>query len=158
MALKFPYKKFPQNPNEAFPDHKQVQRPVIPITIRYKKKEIDYLALIDSGVDFCIFHGEVGQYLGVDIKSGRKLEFFGITGQKEAAYFHEITICIGGHNKKCYCGFSEFDNSKLPYGILGQKSFFDSFRGMMDYTKNRIELSTAENRVVDVETKKSGST
>jgi len=141
MALKFSYKKFPQDPNEAFPDHKQAQRPVIPITVKYKEKEIDYLALIDSGADFCIFHGEIGEYLGIDIKLGKKLEFFGVTGQKEAAYFHEITICIGGHDRKCYCGFSELDNRRLPYGILGQRGFFDVFKITMCYTKKRIELS-----------------
>lgn len=141
MALKFAYKKFPQNPNEAFPDHKHAQRPVIPIRVKSNGKEIDYLALIDSGADFCIFHGAIGQYLGIDIKSGKKLEFFGVTGQKETAYFHEISINIVGYDKQCYCGFSEFDNSKLPYGILGQRGFFEMFKITMDYRKNRIELT-----------------
>lgn len=141
MPLKFPYKKFPQDPNEAFPDHRQAQRPVIPITVKCGDKEIDYLALIDSGADFCIFHGEIGQLLGIDIQSGKKLEFFGVTGEKESAYFHEITINIAGRDKHCYCGFSELNNSKLPYGILGQKGFFDMFKITMDYKKNRIELS-----------------
>jgi hypothetical protein len=141
MPLKFPYKKFPQNPNEAFPDHKQAQRPVVPIKVKYRGREIDYLALIDSGADFCVFHGEIGQLLGIDIKSGNKLEFFGVTGDKEAAYFHEIMINIGGHDRKCYCGFSESNSSKLPYGILGQRGFFDIFKISMDYKKNRIELT-----------------
>ncbi len=141
MALKFAYKKFPQNPNDAFPDHKQAQRPVIPITVKHNGKEINYLALIDSGADFCIFHGEIGQFLGLNIKNGKKLEFFGVTGEKESAYFHEITINVGGHDKHCYCGFSELNNSKLPYGILGQRGFFDMFKITMDYRKNRIELT-----------------
>jgi hypothetical protein len=143
MPLKFSYKKFPSNPNEAFPDHKHAQRPVIPITVKYGGKEISYLALIDSGADFCIFHGEIGEYLGIDIKSGKRLEFFGVTGEKECAYFHNIIISVGGHDVECYCGFSDFNNcaTQLPYGILGQKGFFDKFKVSMDYTKSRIELS-----------------
>lgn len=141
MGLKFSYKKFPSEANEAFPDHKLAQRPVIPITVKYKDQKIDYLALIDSGADFCIFHGEIGQLLGIDIKNGKKLEFFGVTGEKESAYFHKITISIGGHGKQCYCGFSELNKSKLPYGILGQRGFFDMFKIIMDYKKNRIELT-----------------
>lgn len=141
MPLKFSFQKFPQNPNEAFPDHKQAQRPVIPIKVKYQGKEIDYLALIDSGADFCVFHGEIGQFLGIDIENGKKLEFFGVTGEKEVAYFHKIIINIGGHDKECYCGFSKLNNSKLPYGILGQRGFFDVFKITMDYKKNRIELT-----------------
>ncbi|MCL5406914.1 MAG: hypothetical protein M1429_00215 [Patescibacteria group bacterium] len=142
MPLKFSYKKFPSDPNEAFPNHKSAQRPVIPITIKYKDKKIDYLTLIDSGADFCIFHSEIGEYLGIDIKSGRKLEFFGVTGDKKISYFHNVTLNIGGNNKECYCGFApDFTAHRMPYGILGQKGFFDMFKVMMDYNKNRIELS-----------------
>lgn len=142
MSLKFPYQKFPSDPNEAFPTHKAAQRPVIPIAVKYKDKKIDYLALIDSGADFCIFHSEIGEFLGMDIKSGKKLEFFGVTGDKKISYFHNIIINIGGHDKECYCGFApDFSANKMPYGILGQKGFFNSFKIMMDYNKNRIELS-----------------
>lgn len=142
MPLKFSYQKFPSDPNEAFPDHKSAQRPVISIAVKFHDKKIDYLALIDSGADFCIFHSEIGEYLGIDIKSGKKLEFFGVTGDKKVAYFHHITICVGGHDKDCYCGFApDFTAQRMPYGILGQKGFFDIFKIMMDYKKNRIELS-----------------
>lgn len=142
MAIKFPYQKFASDPNEAFPSHKATQRPVIPITVKFNNKQIDYLTLIDSGADFCIFHGEIGEYLGIDIKSGKKLEFFGVTGDKKIAYFHEIIITVGGRDKKCYCGFApDFTANKMPYGILGQKGFFDLFKITMDYNKNRIELS-----------------
>ena len=141
MALKYSYQKFPSNPNEAFPDHRKAQRPVIPIVVKFSGKQIDYLALIDSGADFCIFHAEIGEFLGIDIKSGKKLEFFGVTGDKKAAYFHDVTISVGGHDKKCYCGFSyDFGTDRIPYGILGQRGFFDMFQVMMDYNKNRIEL------------------
>ena len=94
MPLKFSYKKFPSDPNEAFPDHKGALRPVIPIAVKNEGKKIDYLALIDSGADFCIFHSEIGEYLGIDIKSGKKLEFFGVTGDKKIAYFHNIISSI----------------------------------------------------------------
>lgn len=142
MPLKFPYRKFPSSPNEAFPDHKKAQRPVVPITVKYQDQQIDYLALIDSGADFCIFHAEIGEYLGIDIRRGKKLEFFGVTGDKKEAYFHYVIIIVGGHEKECYSGFShDFGRDRMPYGILGQRGFFNTFKVMMDYNKNRIELS-----------------
>lgn len=141
MKMKFPYRKFPFNPNPAFPDRKHGKRPVIPIKVKYKGNEIGYLALIDSGADFCVFHAEIGIEIGIDIKKGARLEYFGTTGKKEEAFFHEVIINVGGYDKECYCGFSyQFSKNKMPYGILGQKGFFNLFEVSMDYEKGQIEL------------------
>jgi len=144
MPLKFSYRKFPSKSNDAFPERTHIRRPVIPIEVKYKGKSIKYLAIIDSGADFCIFHAQIGEAIGIDITKGKRLDFYGIVGDKEEAFFHEdIIVNIGGHDKKCYCGFSQnFDKSKMPYGILGQKGFFDSFKVSMDYEKEQIELKS----------------
>lgn len=122
---KFPYRKFPSNPNEAFPDHKNSLRPVIPIKLIYKDKSASYLVLLDSGADFCIFHTEIGEAIGINIKSGKKLEYFGIEGNKQSAYFHDINIELqGGIKFNAYVGFSYDFNKNMPYGVLGQKGFW----------------------------------
>lgn len=137
--MQFSYRKFPSQPNEAFPDRKHLKRPVIPIGLKYRGKKITYLALVDFGADFCIFHAEVGEALGIDIRKGNKLEFFGVTGQKEQAFFHELTLVIGGHEKKSYCGFTyQFSKNRMPYGILGQKGFFNLFEVCLDYERVRL--------------------
>ena len=143
--MKFSYSKFPFEPNPAFPERKHVKRPVITIEVKYKNESFKYLALIDSGADFCIFHAQVGEALGINVKEGKGLEYYGVIGSKEEAFFHDITIIIGGYEKKCYCGFSyNFDQTKMPYGILGQKGFFSLFKVFMDYEKEEIELRTRE--------------
>lgn len=139
--MKFQYRKFPSSPNAAFPSKKQIARPVIPVEVQYKGKKIKYLSLIDSGADFCIFHAEIGEAVGINVKQGNKLEFYRITGEKEEAFFHDIVISIGGHEKKCYCGFTyQFSKNKMPYGVLGQKGFFNLFKVSMDYRNGQIEL------------------
>ena len=139
--MKFSYSKFPSSPNPAFPDRKHIKRPVIPIEVKYNENTIKYLALIDSGADFCIFHAQIGEALGIDIKKGKALEFYGIIGDKKEAFFHNILIGVGGLEKECYCGFSyEFDETKMPYGILGQKGFFNLFKVLLDYKKEQIEI------------------
>lgn len=144
--MKFSYSKFPSSPNPAFPDKKHVKRPVVPIEVKYNGNKIKYLALIDSGADFCIFHAQIGEALGIEIKNGKVLEFYGVTGEKKQAFFHNISIIIGGWEKQCYCGFShEFDENKMPYGILGQKGFFNLFKVSMDYEKEEIEPKHKEN-------------
>ena len=143
--MQLAYSKFQSQPNPAFPDRKHVKRPVIPVGVKYNGNEIKYLALIDSGADFCIFHAQIGEAIGIDIKKGKVLEYYGITGEKEEAFFHDISIIVGGWEKKCYCGFSyKLDKSKMPYGVLGQKGFFNLFKVSMDYEKEQIELKPKE--------------
>ena len=40
-------------------------RPIIPINLIYRNKEISYEVLIDSGADFSIFDSEIAEVLGI---------------------------------------------------------------------------------------------
>ena len=42
-------------------------RPIIPITLKFNKVEFQYLALIDSGADFNIFHADIAKILKIDL-------------------------------------------------------------------------------------------
>ena len=84
--MKFRYKQYGSG----------VSRPVIPITIKHGNKSIRYEALVDSGADACFFHAEVGEWLGLDIKTGKAEEVFGIGGKASVYYRHKIVIEIGG--------------------------------------------------------------
>lgn len=42
-------------------------RPIVPINIKYKGREINYLVLIDSGADFNIFHKDIADLLGIGL-------------------------------------------------------------------------------------------
>lgn len=115
-------------------------KPVIPMKIRVEDNKLQYAALIDSGADFCIFEAEVGNYLGLDIKSGSPEQFGGIEGKGQAvAYLHKVNINIGGWDYKTTIGFS-YDIAKHGFGILGQKGFFDIFVVKFDLLKEEIEL------------------
>mgnify|MGYP001562644774 CR=1 FL=1 len=137
--MKFKYSKFLAKPSEAFPDLKEVWRPVVPIKIINRDKEFGYLALVDSGADFCIFHTEAAEILGIPVNNGKKLRFYGTSGTSQRAYFHTIQIEVAGWPMELYCGFSD-DMKSLPYGLLGQTGFFDRFRIEFDYQNKRIEL------------------
>ena len=139
VHFKFDYRKFPSDSSEAFPRRHSANRPVIPVTLVNGNKNIQYLALIDSGADLCIFHAEIGEQIGIDIESGKKQEFDGIAGEKMTAFFHNIEIEVGGYRLPCYAGFSK-ELTKMPYGILGQQGFFDMFYVTFDYNKEKVEL------------------
>lgn len=115
-------------------------KPIIPIKISVGEIEIKYAALIDSGADFCIFDAEIGEYLGLDIKSGKKEEFGGIQERGGATVFlHNVILNVGGTEYKTMVGFS-YDIAKHGFGILGQKGFFNIFITKFDLIKEEIEL------------------
>lgn len=137
--LRLNYQVFPAKPTEAFPLRVNVNRPVIDIRLLWNNQTIKYRVLIDSGADFCIFHSDVADILGIPVTKGKKLTFYGTSGTPQTAYFHQIMIEIGGWSMDLYCGFS-YEMKSLPYGLLGQTGFFDSFKIEFDYQNKRVEL------------------
>lgn len=117
-----------------------ILRPIIPIKISINGQTAKYDALIDSGADFCIFHAEIAEYLGIDVQSGLREVFSGVEDSIGAeAYFHELTLTIGDKSIKTLIGFS-YDIVDHGYGLLGQKGLFDKFRINFDLTEKQIEL------------------
>ena len=137
--MKFRYHKFPLAKKSDFFGH-SLLKPIIPIRISFQDKELKYAALIDSGADFCIFDGEVGEYLGIEVRSGIKEVFGGIQDKGGSeAFLHKVVINVGGWDYKTMVGFS-YDIARHGFGILGQKGFFDIFSTKFDFPKEEIEL------------------
>jgi len=138
--MDFKYRKFPVDPNNnPFTSKKHALRPVIQITFENGQNSFGYFVLIDSGADYCIFHAKIGELLGLDIKQGKPLTFYGTSGEPQKAYFHGITFKVGGNEHTCEVGFS-YDMEKLAYGILGQHGFFNKWVVKFEYSKENIEL------------------
>ncbi len=138
--MNFRYRKFPiDKENCPFPNKKSSLRPVIQIDFYGTNGGFGYLVLIDSGADYCLFHATVGEQLGLKIKSGTPLTFYGTSGEPQKAYFHTITFKIGGHEHTAKVGFS-YEMEKLAYGILGQDEFFDQWVIKFEYHKENVEL------------------
>ena len=137
--LRLNYQSFRVEPIAPFPNRQMVFRPVIDIRLLWNSQSAQYRVLIDSGADYCVFHSEIADVLGIPLKKGKKMTFYGTGGTPQIAYFHNIQIEIGGWPMGLYCGFSS-DMESLPYGLLGQTGFFDHFKIEFDYTNKRIEL------------------
>jgi predicted aspartyl protease len=138
--MNFKYRKFPLDPLKN-PDfrRKSSLRPVIQIDFETENGGFGYLVLIDSGADFCVFHAEIGEKLGLNVLDGDKLTFYGTSGQPQKAYFHNISFKIGGHLHNAYVGFS-YEMKSLAYGILGQDGFFNKWVIKFEYLKETIEI------------------
>lgn len=137
--MKFKYLKFPLRTKSNF-FGTSILKPIIPIELINEQKKIRYAALIDSGADFCIFNGEIGELLGFDVRSGKREGFSGIQQAGIAEVFiHKVILVVGGWDYEAAIGFS-YDISKSGYGILGQKGFFDRFELKFNLLKEEIEL------------------
>lgn len=137
--MKFKYFKFPLKEKSDF-FGSSLLKPIIPVGVSYRDKELKYTALIDSGADFCIFDSEVAEYLNIDVHSGKREVFGGIQEREGSeAFFHQITLNVGGWDYKTTIGFS-YDIAKHGFGILSQKGFFDIFTVKFDLSKEDIEL------------------
>lgn len=142
--MKFKYFKFPLPESSEF-FGSAIVRPVIPVDITVGNATVGYAALIDSGADFCIFDGGLGEILGLDVRSGEVIQFGGVqVNTPSLSYLHEIIITVGGSKHKIMAGFS-YDIAPHGYGLLGQKGFFDLFIVRFDLLKEEIELKEKNN-------------
>lgn len=117
-------------------------RPVIPISVSYKKgRPVKYFALVDSGADRCYFAAEIAPLVGiVDYKIGRKDKVGGINGESDA-YFHTVTVSVGGWPYEMEVGFMEKSSlTLLGYGVFGHRPFFEFFSVKFDFEKEEVEL------------------
>lgn len=120
-----------------------IPRPVIEITLRHKDNLVRYEVLVDSGADICLFDQGVGEALGIDIKSGKIREVFGVGGKASLYYLHPVTIEVGEWEYKIEAGFMpDVAGRVMPYGLVGQKGFFDNFIVKFDLLKAEIDLKT----------------
>lgn len=118
-----------------------ILRPVIPIKVKYGEKKIGYHVLVDSGADSCFFDAEIGEALGIKIKSGQPKEVFGVGGKASIYYVHKIRIIVGGYEHEVSVGFIYgVGVNHMPYGIVGQTGFFDKFVVKFDFLKEEVEL------------------
>lgn len=129
--MKFKYKRYGA----------KTLRPVIPIKVINADKALRYEVLVDSGADLCIFDEEVGKAIGVDIKKGKQQQVFGVGGKSSVYFLHDVTIEIGGWEYEIEAGFMPAVAGRvMPYGIVGQRGFFEFFSVKFDLKRENIEL------------------
>ena len=96
--MKFAYKRFANG----------IERPIIPITVRNPatRQSVRYLALVDSGADVCIFAGEVGELIGLDVFEGRRRSVSGVVaGQTRPYYVYDVEMEVGRWRRRVAVGF-----------------------------------------------------
>ena len=139
--MKFSYTKFPAG--GKFPSE-IADLPIIEITLETRRGTAMYHCLVDSGADYCYFHADVANAMGIkDIKKGKLKPTTGIVkGAALEAYLHIISYKVGGWENKAEIAFSS--ELSVPYGILGRNGFFDYFKVEFNHPKKEIQLTPFE--------------
>jgi hypothetical protein len=136
-AVKFPYLKYQVTPPAVKPAI-YVYRPVIPVTLSMGKKEIRFPGLVDSGADESTFPAWIAKTLGHDLYAGKKKIFSGIGGSV-LSYQHRTQIMLEEIKLEVDIYYShEWDD--MPFGLLGQASFFSHFDICFNYREKFISL------------------
>lgn len=123
----------------SYKDVHGTPRPIIPIRLLKKNYSTRVQVLVDSGADVCVFWGEVGESLGIDVRSGEPHQFGGIGSQKpQMGYWHQIGLKVGQETINATVLFSYDIRDDLA--IAGQKDFFESFEVSFQYSQRRVRL------------------
>lgn len=135
--IKFPYVRFSVTPSGIKPPH-YIYRPVIPLELILGKELVEFDALIDSGADECTFPGSVAEELGFDLYKGEERLFTGIGGST-LGYGHKTQLIIG-EVKILVDVYYSHEWNRMPFGLLGQASFFSHFDIQFRYRAKEVVL------------------
>ena len=117
-----------------------VLRPVIEIGIKHRRRSLRYDVLVDSGADIDVFNVELAEALGIELTAGGEAEVTGATGHVETVSIHILTLTVGARTYKAPVAFLASAN---PYGLVGQRGFFDQFVVAFDLPHERLEITPA---------------
>lgn len=136
--VKFPYIKYLVTPPLVKPPQ-YVYRPVIPIKLSFGRRQVTFDALVDSGADESTFPAWIAKTFGHNVYKGKKKIFSGIGGSV-LAYQHKTYMRINGIELIANVYYShEWDD--MPFGLLGQASFFSHFNVNFNYKEKYVILS-----------------
>lgn len=112
--------------------------PVIPVTIVAGKGKIRTSAIVDSGASISIFNSGVMKPTRLDIESGEKRIFQGVSA-KLVGYVHKVKIIIADKEIECNVIFS--NELASSFNLLGRQGIFSQFKICFDESEKFVEFS-----------------
>ena len=114
-------------------------RPFVEISLKYRNRKRSFLALADTGADYCTLPREVGETLGIDVLSGKLSKMTGIGNMEYVTFMHTVTLLIGEVEYKSAVTFSK-NKDIPPFPILGHIGFFDHFKVLFNSREEYLFL------------------
>jgi hypothetical protein len=100
---------------------------------RHSPPSMRFEAMIDTGASRCIFHAQIGESVGFDVRKGIEENTIGVSGLQTRLYVHEVAVYTVSGIIKIRAGFSY----ELPLaGLLGRRGFLSEFKFTLDPSTN----------------------
>lgn len=118
----------------------ELNRPVLTVTLSYRGKQVDCLAIVDSGADYCSFPLAVMKQLGIHNNPLAVSEAcVHSVGSNVGVYIHPVELAISEFPPtKIHAHFTaelnRWIHGQQYVGLLGQDGFFSNFKVMFDRT------------------------
>ncbi len=94
-----------------------------------------YIALVDSGADFNLFHTDIASLLEINLNNIKQIDLYGVNDTKPLrGYPAGVEIGLDGSFYNAMVVFSP-DIAPNAHPLLGQVGFFDRFIVQFDYQK-----------------------
>ncbi len=110
-------------------------RPLIGVTLKNGSSSMRYIALVDSGADFNLFHTDIASLLGINLNNIKQIDLYGVNDKKPLrGYPAGVEIGLDGVFYSAMAVFSP-DIAPNALSLLGQAGFFEKFIVQFDYQK-----------------------
>ena len=111
--------------------------PLVPIELK-GAEWVEFLAYLDSGASYTIFHSDVLKVLNLEHMKGRK-EFITVgDGSLITVHFHKIFVKFLEMEFKAEIGFSR--QLGIGFNIIGRKDIFERFVICFDEKNKIVEI------------------
>src|ERR1700686_2216187 len=133
--IDYEYTAVALDPSPAFPEGHSVPRTVIAVSLKNGEcRTGQFLALVDSGADYCVFPADFGEPLGLNYESLPSASVSGV-GEDQQVRFSAVRLELHGFGEwEIYAGFCKSWNGR-NLGMLGHLGCLERFRIAFDPSK-----------------------
>jgi hypothetical protein len=114
---------------------------VLPVLLRLGERTTSFDAQIDTGASLCIFRRDLGEDLGIEIKTGLREQINTVTGSF-IAYGHQLTLSVLELDFEAYVYFAA--DEQFTRNVLGRTGWLDRVKLGIVYHDSEVYLSRYE--------------
>ena len=114
--------------------------PYVEVVMGSAQFKIRMAALIDSGSDHNLFGVDVAEQCGIDLTRAASVKagYYQENAEPLSGRLIEVNYQLGRYK---WAGETVFVDTPRPYGLLGQRGFFDAFVVTFNYRKGEIDVT-----------------
>ena len=99
--------------------------PLVEVSLTHRSNHVRVLAYADTGATYSVFHSDYCEKLGIDLRSGKRVDITVGDGGIIPVYIHNVVIRIETLEFPAAIGFSERLGIGVP--ILGREGVLDNY-------------------------------